>query len=97
METIKAYIEDEDKLKHKFIEITPDEYSMYFTFNEEITSNGKPDVLVLVEGYLKWDGCINWKTIGYNHFCDEGHLEELDAMFVKTWKLGKTYIKNWMN
>lgn len=97
METIKVYIEDEDKLQHKFIEITPGEYSMDFTFNEEITNNGKPDVSVFVKGYLKWDGCINWETIGCNHFCDETHLKELSDMFIKTWELGKTHIKNWMD
>jgi hypothetical protein len=57
--------------RHKLL-MQPGDLGMDFELVEEVTSNGKPDTYILIEGRLKWDGCMDWETsrpVMY-HFCD---------------------------
>jgi len=50
----------------------------------------------LVSGFLKWDGCMNWKTgdIMY-HFCDPEDADRLATFFKKLYELGSEHISHW--
>lgn len=82
--------------KHHFLRIVPDEYSMDFELVERIISNGKDDEQVLIEGFLKWDGCMNWKTTRYYHFCEDDDADLVRETFEKLWEIGPEHISYWL-
>lgn len=56
------------------------------------------DGLVAV-GWLKCDGCVNWKTVGkgFAHFCEPENVMAFAMAFRKVWnvcadKMGDSYI-----
>lgn len=46
---------------------------------------------VTCEGFVKWDGCINWSTSGeaMGHFCGPSCLDDFNLRFLTVWELGK--------
>lgn len=35
----------------------------------------------VIEGHLKWDGCLNWRCEGYMHFCMHYSAEQMFECF----------------
>jgi hypothetical protein len=81
--------------KYHFLEITPGDYSMDFELKESVKENGKETSRVRVKGFLKWDGCMNFTTEGYYHFCEDDDANLLNETFHKLWEIGPEHILNW--
>jgi len=88
--TEKVYVEE-----FIFIKIKPGEHSMDFEICEHPNGNTDEED-ELVSGFLKWDGCMNWKTgdIMY-HFCDPEDADRLATFFKKLYELGSEHISHW--
>lgn len=45
---------------------------------------------VEIDGSVKWDGCMNWRTSEacMYHFCNPQHAVDLAHRFSKVWELG---------
>lgn len=83
---------------YHFLRVTPGEHNLDFELVERIISNGKDDERVRITGFLKWDGCMNWKTSSnvMYHFCEEDDANLLNETFKKLWELGPKYISHWL-
>ena len=51
----------------------------------------------LMQGDLKWDGCINLSFGGEMllHFCGRDHTKVVDQVFAVLYDLGARYIEHW--
>lgn len=55
--------------------------------NFEVSSDGKN---IVMEGYIKWDGCINFQTgFGYVHFCNKEETKTFNTLFDKIYEKAK--------
>lgn len=39
----------------------------------------------IMEGFVKWDGCSNWMTDDYAHFCERQQLLDLGFLLAALW------------
>ena len=88
-------IEFNDQDETLVIKIKPGEYALDFSFRE-LTCKGTKE-RELIRGWLKWDGCMNWRSDGtmMYHFCDISDGERLLKMFKKVYDVGGQYIDRW--
>ena len=47
-----------------------------------------------IDGFLKWDGCINWKTRdnSYTHGCGPDHIENISKFLTCIYWVGSEYM-----
>lgn len=79
-----------DLRNYYYLEVIPSDYNLDFELKESIIDNGKDSFNVLIKGFLKWDGCMNWETSGglMYHFCKEDDALLLNECFMKLWEIG---------
>ena len=52
------------------------------------------DAFCVINGTLKWDGCINWQTnpVCMVHGCSPSHMDDLTAIFQTVYRIGKRHM-----
>lgn len=81
------------------IEVDENKYTHAFYFDIYDT-NDDPHELV-IEGEVKWDGCANWRFIGYNncalHTCGLGMIDQLSEVMRRCWLYTQKNLATWGN
>ena len=80
---------EEDGNATYYYVITPGEYKLDFEIHDD--EYHKP----IIEGYLKWDHCMNWRTDGFYHFCEPEHVLILSKLLQHVWTFGEEHIGRW--
>jgi hypothetical protein len=87
-----------DLKNYHYLEIIPGDYKLDFELKESIIENGNDSYRVRIKGFLKWDGCMNWRHSDdyMYHFCDEDDANLINECFLKLWEIGPEYIVHWL-
>ena len=91
--TERFNFEKDTECQFMYLLIKPGRLSMDF----KIMEHRKPSDIALVRGYLKWDGCMNWRTdeTMIYHYCGIEDAEILHECFKKLYELGEKHIERW--